>query len=158
MKLVTTVLISAALLAAADPQAKKTKTVPTAEAATAPAPIKRVEVPQGAVEREPGRFFYTDSAGKKWIYVRTPFGASRMEDKGDALSAPVKPVDAFANIKMTEAGDTVTFERQGSFGVSKWQKKKSELTEEERAALRQRQQAPNAQAAQVGEGSAKQDR
>ena len=35
-------------------------------------------------------------------------------------------------IKTTDAGDTVKFERQTPFGVSKWEKKKSDLTDEER--------------------------
>ena len=40
--------------------------------------------------------------------------------------------------KATEDGDTVRFERPGPFGVYKWQKKKSDLDETEKAALRER--------------------
>ncbi len=133
MKFVFAVLLSAALLAASEPQAKK-----AAPAASA-VPAKRLEIPKGAVEREPGRFFYTDAGGKKWIFVRTPFGPSRMEDKSSDDIAPATPADPFADIKITESGDTVTFERTGPFGTSKWQKKKSALNETEKAALRRSQ-------------------
>ena len=37
-------------------------------------------------------------------------------------------------ITATEDGDTIRFERAGPFGVYKWQKKKSELADDERAA------------------------
>lgn len=152
MKLVLgTLACAAAMMAApqqANPPAKKKSAAASAPANVAPA--KRMEIPAGAVERD-GRFYYTDPQGKKWIYVRTPFGASRMEDKPEAYRAPVKAEDPFANVKITESGDTVTFERPGAFGVSKWQRKKSELTDEEKAAL-----ARSHEPAKSGE--AKQDR
>ena len=44
-----------------------------------------------------------------------------------------------AGIKATEDGDKVRFERQGPFGVWKWEKKKSELNETEKAALQNSQ-------------------
>ena len=154
MKYAFAVLMTAGLLAAAEPQATKKK----AAAAPAPAaPVKRLEIPAGAVERD-GRYFYTDADGKKWIYVRTPFGASRMEDNGGAAPA-VKPAEPFANVKITESGDTVTFERPSPFGTAKWQKKKSELTDEEKAALHRRTQEDAARpAAKSSEVTAKQDR
>lgn len=127
MKLTFAIFISSSVLLAADPQTKP--------AAQPPAKvIKPVTIPAGAVEHETGRFYYTDPQGKKWIYTKTPFGVSRMEDRPADADAP-KPIDDFAYIKMTEEGDIVKFERPGPFGVYKWQKKKSELDEKEKAAL-----------------------
>src|SRR5947209_16937394 len=109
MRLVLAVFSSVLLLSAADPQTKK----------QAPAQaIKRLEIPAGAVEKEPGRFYYTDAQGKKWIYSTTPFGVARLEDKPADPAAP-KPVDPLANAKATVEGDTVKFERPGPFGVYK---------------------------------------
>jgi hypothetical protein len=119
------------MLAATEPQEKKQ-----------PAPakvIKPLEIPAGAVEREPGRFYYTDPAGKKWIYSKTPFGIARAEDKPADPEAP-KPADPMDYVKVTEEGDTVKFERPGPFGVYKWQKKKADLDEKEKIALQKAQE------------------
>jgi len=129
MRLVFTVFISTMLLTAGEPQAKK-----PAPAAAATKPIKPLEIPPGAVEREPGRFFYTDQQGKKWVYSRTPFGIARWEDKPVDADAP-KALDPMANVKVVEEGDLVKFERPGPFGSYKWQKKKADLDEPEKAAL-----------------------
>jgi hypothetical protein len=48
---------------------------------------------------------------------------------------------AEANIRATDHGDTVSFERPGPFGVYKWERKKSEMDPAERAAW-QRAAAP----------------
>jgi hypothetical protein len=128
MKLVILIFASALMLSASDPQPAK-KTTPPAPAKT----IKPLEVPKEAVEIEPGTFRYTDSDGKKWIYRKTPWGVSRLEDK--PVDAADKPVDASATIKAVEDGDVVRFERPGPFGAYRWQKKKSDLDETERAAL-----------------------
>jgi hypothetical protein len=149
MRFVLAVLMTTALLHATDPQAKK-------PSAAVRVPPRRTEIPAGAVERDPGRFFYTDKDGKKWIYVRTPFGISRLEDK-PAVSAPPQASQPLDNVKVTESGDTVTFERATSFGVSQWQKKKADLTDEEKAALR-RSQEDSAKPAKSGDVSTKQDR
>jgi len=138
MKPIFLIFVSALLLSASDPQAAK-KT-------TAPAPAKTVkplEIPKDAVESEPGNFHYADSDGKKWIYRKTPFGVSRTEDKpADSVTAPAATSAAAPSAKTTDAaikavedGDIVHFERPGPFGPYKWQKKKSELDENERAAL-----------------------
>ncbi|HXA48712.1 MAG TPA: hypothetical protein VNV86_00340 [Candidatus Acidoferrum sp.] len=149
MRFVFAVLISSALLSAGEPQDKKPATQP-----------KRNEIPQGAVERE-GRFFYTDSDGKKWIFVRTPFGISKMEDKpseAPGVVAPTKTTDPFAAVKITVNGDVVSFERPTPFGVSKWKKKLSELDDQEKAAVRRTQEDSTKQASKAGEPSTKQDR
>ena len=96
--------------------------------------IKPLEIPAGAVESEPGTFKYTDPQGKKWIYRKTPWGTARLEDKPDSEADRAAQMERFANVKAIEDGDTVRFERPGPFGVYKWQKKKSDLDEMERAA------------------------
>jgi hypothetical protein len=133
MKLILMMTAGALLLCATDPQ--------TAKKTTAPAPakqIKPVEIPKDAVETEPGTFHYTDAAGKKWIYRKTPWGVARVEDKPTDTTAAASQqpaADTTASIKVTEEGDTIHFERPGPFGAYKWQKKISELDETERAAL-----------------------
>ena len=136
MKLILTMFASALLLSATDPQATKKTTAPART-------VKPVEIPKGAVESEPGTFRFTDADGKKWIYRKTPWGVSKVEDKGTDAAASTKPVDPSAGITATEDGDTVRFERPGPFGVYKWQKNKSELDESERAAL-ERSRTPKA--------------
>ena len=167
MKFVYALLLSSVLLQAADPQSKKKAPAAAASPSapkSAPAPAaapQRLEIPKGAVEQDPGRFFYTDADGKKWIYVRTPFGVSRTEDRSTAAAvaapATARPADPFANVKITESNGIVVFERPTGFGTSKWQKKKSELTPEEAAALRRSNESTGTPVATT-DASKKQDR
>jgi hypothetical protein len=132
MKLIILIFVSTLMLSASDPQTAK-KTTPPAPAKG----IKPLEIPKEAVETEPGTFRYTDSDGKKWIYRKTPWGVARLEDKpaDGATAAADKPAETSTGIKAVEDGDVVRFERPGPFGPYRWQKKKSELDETERAAL-----------------------
>jgi hypothetical protein len=150
MKFAFAILVSSAVLAIAAPQEKKSTTTPAA-------PPKRLEIPAGAVEREPNRFFSTDTDGKKWIYVRTPMGVSRIEDKGPDPTKPAKQADPLLDVKVTEQGDMVKFERPGAFGLRKWEKKKSDLDEQETAALHRSQQERSS-ASHPQDAPAKQDR
>jgi hypothetical protein len=61
-----------------------------------------------------------------------------MEDSPERAAAKAAAADG-AGIKATEVGDIVRFERLGPFGVWKWEKKKSELDDTEKAALRNAQ-------------------
>jgi len=89
-------------------------------------------VPAGAAKGEDGSYSFTDAHGKKWIYRRTPFGVARIED--DGVPAEVGPkTDRWADVKATEDGDVIRFERPGPFGVYKWEHKKTELNEMELA-------------------------
>ena len=106
-----------------------------ASAKKTPAPAADLTLPAGATLVEPGAYTYTDAKGKKWIYRQTPFGLARGEDKpAEATTSPA----AASMITATEDGDTIRFERPGPFGVYKWQKKKSELADDERVAWQQR--------------------
>ena len=128
MKLLVVLSIFATLLGAAEGgQSKK--------AAAPPKVVKPLEIPKGAVETEPGTFRYTDPAGKKWLYRKTPFGVSRMEDKDGASAEPAKsaPADSYSGVRAFEEGDVIRFERPGPFGVSQWKTKKSDLNQMERA-------------------------
>jgi hypothetical protein len=85
------------------------------------AAAKPTEIPGGAVQTAPGFYRYTDGEGTAWLLRRTPFGVAAVEEKAPEL------------VTATEAGDSVRFEKKTFFGVSTWQKKKSDLTESERA-------------------------
>jgi hypothetical protein len=91
-------------------------------------------IPAEAVLGADGDYHYTDTQGKKWLYRKTPFGVTRMEDTPQFTSTRAADASG-AGIKAMEDGDIVRFERQGPFGLWKWEKKKSELNEGEKAAL-----------------------
>jgi hypothetical protein len=121
---------------ASRPAAKQQRAKPAASQADgkpAASTVKPVEIPANAVEFEPGSYRATDAAGKTWIYRKTPFGVARMEDKPDTQRA-AQTAELAEQIKVTEAGDSLKFERPGPFGMYQWQKKKSELNDNERAA------------------------
>ena len=93
--------------------------------------VTGLTLPAGAKKVETGTYTYTDAQGKKWIYRQTPFGLSKAEDKPapESAAAPAGIVTT-----ATEDGDTIRFERPGPFGVYRWQKKKTDLTDDEKAA------------------------
>jgi hypothetical protein len=143
MKLFFVVCMSTLALSAAAPQAQKktSPAAPKAVAKTAPKvgdASKPMAIPSDAVLGEDGDYHYADPQGKKWIYRRTPFGVTRMEDSPERAAAKAAAANG-AGIKATEDGDIVRFERLGPFGVWKWEKKKSELDDTEKAALRNAQ-------------------
>jgi len=146
MKLLFVVFASALALSAQDPQAPKKQTQQTPKAAAKVAPkapdaSKLAAIPAEAVQGADGDYHYTDPQGEKWIYRKTPFGVTRLEDTPERAAAKAAAAGG-AGITATEDGDVVRFERQGPFGVWKWEKKKSELDETEKAAL-QHSQANN---------------
>lgn len=127
-------LFVALLPLAATAQNAKAATPSKPKVAAAPA---AVQIPKGAVETEPGTFRFTDTQGKKWIYNKTPFGIARREDKGEAAAAVAAPAptEKEQKVRATDKGDVVAFERPGPFGVYRWERKKSELSEQERGWL-----------------------
>jgi hypothetical protein len=107
-------------------------------AAKSAKPAPPLKLPAGAVEVEPYTYTYTDPKGVKWIYRKTPFGLARFEDKPAASTdAPAPPLGA--GMTATDNGDSVRFERPGPFGVYRWEKKKDDLTGDERAAWQRSQ-------------------
>ena len=118
----------------------------TAKAKKSPAPTATTELtlPAGATQVEPGTYTYTDAKGKKWIYRQTPFGLARAEDKpAETAPAPKGPP-----ITATEVGDVIKFERPGPFGPYRWEKKKSDLADDERAAWERSKQGAATKAKQ----------
>ena len=160
MRLFFVILISALALAAAGPQnarkqapAKKAsaqtegqtqaaKAAPSSAVPNNAAPSttdpSKLTIPEGAVKNAEGDSLYTDSQGKKWIYRVTPFGVVRMEDTPERTAAKNDAANG-VGIKATEDGNVVHFERKGPFGLWKWDKKKSEMDDAEKAALQRAQ-------------------
>jgi hypothetical protein len=104
---------------------KATKKATTATSTTGAKPLT---IPSDAVANADGTFSWTDKQGKKWTYVKTPFGIMRSEvTPAPATSASLSGVKAF------DEGDKVRFEKQSPFGIVKWEKNKTEMTDEERA-------------------------
>ncbi len=76
-------------------------------------------------------YSYTDKKGKKWTYIKTPFGVMKTPLADGSAGASQ---DSSAT-KAIDKGDTVRFEQPGPFGIVSWEKKKSDLTDEERNML-----------------------
>jgi hypothetical protein len=124
MKTTLTVIF---LLAAAvgAPAATKKKATPAPQAVT---------IPKDAVPNSDGTsYLYTDKQGKKWVYAKTPFGIIKNAYSETAASAA--PAQDSGMTKAIDKGDTVRFERPGPFGLMSWEKKKSDLTDDERHML-----------------------
>jgi hypothetical protein len=135
MKLLIALCFTAALFAGGDPQATKDDRTQAKNQAKAEAPEKPLtEIPASAVEFEPGSYHYTDAKGKKWILRPTPFGIAKIEDTGVPLRSKLQEDHGMDNVKATEDGDSVKFERPGPFGMYKWEKKKADLDAGEKAA------------------------
>ena len=98
-------------------------------------------IPAGATLVEPNLYRYTDSIGKTWNYRQTPFGVSKWEESATAPQpAPVKNEPTV----VTDLGDSYRFEKKTPFGASTWVRKKSELTDEEKALTANPQASSNA--------------
>jgi hypothetical protein len=129
MKLLIVFSLGAWMVCAADGQTKKDP-APEAAAVSVPA-ATGPQLPDGAVKAADGSYRYTDPQGKKWIFRKTPFGMARFEDKPLDVSTRAESAKRYEDVKATEDGDTVRFERPGPFGIYKWQRKKTELNEME---------------------------
>ncbi|MBA3976215.1 MAG: hypothetical protein C0504_18565 [Candidatus Solibacter sp.] len=104
-----------------------------------PAPKPPAGIPAAAVPAGDNTWRHTDSSGKTWLYVQTPFGFNRMEEKatpGAAEQARSGDKAAAPAIRVSSVKDgVVTFERDTPFGKSKWTRKRAELSAGELAAL-----------------------
>jgi hypothetical protein len=92
-------------------------------------------IPAGAKQVEPNLYRFTDSDGKTWNYRQTPFGISKWEEKSTPAAQPA-PESSQAKgvpVVVTDLGDSYRFEKKTPFGQSSWTRKKSELTDEEKA-------------------------
>jgi hypothetical protein len=122
-------LLATGLLMAQSDQKPADKETAKKAAAKKPAPLT---IPKDAVKNPDGTYSYTDKEGKKWRYVNTAFGVMRSEDNPDAPASAIPPAQW---TKATDNGDTVIFEKPTPFGPARMEKKKSDLTPEERAFL-----------------------
>jgi hypothetical protein len=114
-------------------------------------------VPAGAERVDANTFRHKDAQGKVWIYRQTPFGVVKFEEnknepatvggrratpwgtvKVDGSAPPKADPEAEAKqaslITVTEEGDSLRFERTSPFGKFSWNRKKTELNEDEKAA------------------------
>ena len=110
------------------PKSKQTAAKATKPAAPGSASLK---LPAGAKEIETGLWRHVDEKGKTWHYRQSPFGLVKFEPEAAADTAA--PQDSGITARLL--GDTVELERKTPFGVRKWTKKKTELDEDEKAAV-----------------------
>jgi hypothetical protein len=116
----------AAALAAADKEAKTAAEPKSAEAGKTPFGVFK-----GAAKTppEPAR----EEGSRK-----TPFGVFKNGAESKRGAEPEKdaaaPAAASGIRVVSESGEMVTFERKSPFGPSRWQRKKTELNADERAA------------------------
>ena len=106
------------------------------EAASKKAPVKAKPIPASNAEplklpadaKPSGKFMwiYTDPKGVRWTYRETPFGLVRFVDTEKAGDSKI---DAFVNV--IDQGETFKFVRASPFGDFSWEKKKSELNDDE---------------------------
>jgi hypothetical protein len=140
---------AAADKAPAKPVSKAKPTSATAPKAPATSTAATTSIPAGAVEVEPYLYRYTDKDGKVWLYRKTPFGISKSTEQAQ-LNVAQQQAAATANqakVRAIDAGDTVKFERSTAMGKQSWEKKKADLTAEEKGWLAQ----ANAQATAAGQ-------
>jgi hypothetical protein len=92
------------------------------------------EVPKDAVRLTDYEWRWVDKEGKVWIFRRTPFGVAKFPEEL-ARSEKDPGAEAGAPLEARDLGDRVEFSRQTPFGVSKWVKKKTDLSGAEKSAL-----------------------
>jgi hypothetical protein len=139
--MVSGLMIGTALFATVVPATaakKKTeRTSTTSTTSTAPAAKPVPSIPKDAVKNPDGTYSYTDQQGQKWLYVNTPFGVMKNAVKDADSQAPHVAVAT----KVVDKGETVRFEQSGPFGPISWEKKKTELTDQERQVFDAQSQA-----------------
>jgi hypothetical protein len=142
MRLAAAVLIAMMPLVA-QATTKTQKSAPAKQAAKAPAAPAKVGPPAGAEKMEEGKYRWKDTAGKTWIYKQTPFGWSRYEE---VLSETAAASEDPGLSVLSETEDAVKFVKTTPFGKSSWERKKAELSAEEKAAYEKKKAAETASA------------
>ncbi len=128
LKLLLPVLLCAALPASAENAAR------TKAAKPKPAPAAQLQIPKGAVQVDAATYRFTDEQGRNWIYRRTPFGVARAEERAPSAEETAQKAKMIELTKAVERGDEIHFERPGPFGTYRWQRKKTDLNDIEKAA------------------------
>jgi len=133
LRIFAVLIMGVAMLAAADQTEYKKQPIKTPK----PTKVQPVTIPADAVRIDPNTYSYTDPQGKKWIYHKTPFGITRAEETPaspeDAKKAQDDRARLIESTKAVEDGDTIRFEQASPFGTARWQRKKAELNDMERA-------------------------
>lgn len=138
--------------------AKKTADQKKSQKTAAQKPPAKLEppvqtIPAGATQVEPNVYRYTDANGKTWNYRQTPFGINRWEQTSTPATEPVQqPVPQSSSpsmfqstqiktepITVTDQGDSYLFDKKTPFGHSTWTRKKSDVTDEEKAVINAQQ-------------------
>lgn len=130
-RLITVTALFAAAFCAQAKDEKSDRTATTAPAAAA------LSIPKDATKNADGTYSYTDKEGKKWVYVNTPFGVMKNPATNDAAGRQPQPSTA---TKVIDKGDSVRFEQPGPFGTISWEKKKSDMTDQERQIVESQKQ------------------
>jgi len=138
MKNLILLFVPLVLLASDKPKANERKPAPkqgtaapkqeTAGAVKPAAPVE-VTVPPDATPVGPYAWRHTDKDGKTWIYRKTPFGLSKVEEQPMTSAVPMPPPP---KVKVVDNGDSYRFEKPTPMGPRVWERKKTELTEEEK--------------------------
>src|SRR4051794_31060748 len=86
---------------------KKTADKTSAKPAAKPAaPVAQpLVIPKDATPNPDGTYSWSDKAGKKWTFSKTPFGVSKVEDSGVPSAFASAPVGQF--VKAVEVGEKV---------------------------------------------------
>jgi hypothetical protein len=113
---------------------KPAKSSGTAKAADPAAP------PADAEKQADGAWISQDGSGKRWIHKRTPFGWARYPEK-EAEAAPAAQASPDPTRAVADLGEKVRFEKPGPFGMFRWERKKSEFNDAEKAAWERMQAA-----------------
>lgn len=95
-------------------------------------------------EAEPVRV--TGSDGKTYIVRETPFGTVKAPEAPPKRASEQDENEPPPDLKAREVGDSVQFERMTPFGISKWTKKKTELSDMERRAWEREQRKSGGEA------------
>ena len=127
-------IAAAGLVMAQSSGAKKSKTAPPSQKAAA-APAAPLTPPQDAEKLDENTYRSKDSSGKVWIFQKTPFGWTRSQEGATVARTAVLEDPANSLRVSSVQGETIQFEKPTPFGVSRWSRKKSELTQEESEAL-----------------------
>jgi hypothetical protein len=132
-KAMTRMIVAAVLTLNVYAEVKAQPRKPAAKAAPAKPAPEPLKLPADAIATAPETWRYTDKQGKEWTYRLTPFGLTRFEERsaGAATGATAAPADAEG--AAFEDGDSIRFERPGPFGLYRWQRKKTELNDWEKA-------------------------
>lgn len=117
----------------------------TPKAPTKSSPPTANTLPAGAEKIGDYKWKHKDAAGKTWVYVQTPFGFSKVDEETYRRQEAERLADGQTGGNMVrvvdQSGDPVTFEMTTPFGKQRWQKKRAELSDKEKAALAEAEQA-----------------